>query len=154
MFQNLIHGSKLFFSIWVFFHEHSLFTGQQVKEKGIFLIRLYHFHPLHRYLDISRVITAESSPLHIGSSRSRTGNLWFPSAIANLQVANHKSTITLMRGNMHDKLSNIKFLLQIQFFKNYWRRVSNRLRLLIIKPFHIMKIKINSFSLDLESNVK
>ena len=35
----------------------------------------YHFHPLHRhYLDISRTITAESSPLHIRNSRSRTGN--------------------------------------------------------------------------------
>ena len=39
----------------------------------------YHFQPLHRYLDISRVITAESSPLHIASSRTRTKNLWFPS---------------------------------------------------------------------------
>ena len=28
----------------------------------------------------SWVITAESSPLHIASSRTRTGNLWFPSA--------------------------------------------------------------------------
>ena len=34
---------------------------------------------LDRYLDISRPITAESSPLQIGSSRTRTGNLWFPS---------------------------------------------------------------------------
>ena len=35
----------------------------------------YHFHPLHRhYLDISRTITAESSPLHIRNSRSRTGS--------------------------------------------------------------------------------
>ena len=69
-----------FFSIWVFFHEHSLFTGQQGKGEGIFLTPLYHFHPLHRHLDISRAIIAESSPLHIGSSRTRTGNLWFPSA--------------------------------------------------------------------------
>ena len=36
--------------------------------------------PLHRHLDISRAITAESSPLHIAGSRTRTGNLWFPSA--------------------------------------------------------------------------
>ena len=35
---------------------------------------------LHRHLDISWAITAESSPLHIVSSRTRTGNLWFPSA--------------------------------------------------------------------------
>ena len=69
-----------FFSIWVFFHEHSRFTGQQGKGEGIYLTPLYHFHPLHRHLDISRAITAESSPLHIASSRTRNGNLWFPSA--------------------------------------------------------------------------
>ena len=32
----------------------------------------YHFHPPHRHLDISRTITAESSPLHITSSRTQT----------------------------------------------------------------------------------
>ena len=36
--------------------------------------------PLHRHSDISRAITAESSPLRIADSRTRTGNLWFPSA--------------------------------------------------------------------------
>ena len=70
----------IFFSIWVFFHEHSRFTGQQGKGEGICLAPLYHFHPLHRHLDISRAITPESSPLHIAGSRTRTGNLWFPSA--------------------------------------------------------------------------
>ena len=69
-----------FFSIWVFFHEHSRFTGQQGKGEGNYLTPLYHFHPLHRHLDISRAIAAESSPLHIAGSRTRTGNLWFPSA--------------------------------------------------------------------------
>ena len=69
-----------FFSIWVLFHEHSRFTGQQGKGEGIYLTPLYHFHPLHRHLDISRAITAESSPLHIAGSRTRTGNLWLPSA--------------------------------------------------------------------------
>ena len=69
-----------FFSIWVFFHEHSRFTGQQGKGEGIYLTPLYHFHPLHRHLDISRAIAAESSPLHIVGSRTRTRNLWFPSA--------------------------------------------------------------------------
>ena len=37
-------------------------------------------HPLHRHLDISWAITAESSPLHIASSQTRTRNLRFPSA--------------------------------------------------------------------------
>ena len=59
-----------FFSIWVFFHEHSRFTGQQGKGEGIYLTPLYHFHPLHGHLDISRAVTAESSPLHIASSRA------------------------------------------------------------------------------------
>ena len=74
------YGTKLFqffvFSIWVFFHEHSEFTGQQGKGEGIYFTPLCHFLPLHRHLDISRVITAESSPLNIASSRTRTGNLW------------------------------------------------------------------------------
>ena len=58
----------IFFSIWVFFHDHSQFTGLQGKREGIYLTPHYHFHPLHRHLDISRAITAESSPLHIACS--------------------------------------------------------------------------------------
>ena len=69
-----------FFSMWVFFHKHSRITGLQGKGEGVSLTPHYHFHPLHTHLDISREITAESSPLHIASSRTRTGNLWFPSA--------------------------------------------------------------------------
>ena len=34
----------------------------------------------HRHLDISQAITADSSLLHIGSSRIRTRNVWFLSA--------------------------------------------------------------------------
>ena len=66
------------FSIRVFFHEHSRITGLQGKGEGISLTPHYHFHPLHRHLDISRIIAAEISPLHIASSRTRTGNLGFP----------------------------------------------------------------------------
>ena len=62
-----------FFSIWIFFNKHSRFTGQQGKEEGIYLTPLYHFHPLHRHLDIRRAITTETSPLRIASSRNRTG---------------------------------------------------------------------------------
>ena len=59
-----------FFSIWVFFYEHSRITGLQGKGEGISLTPHYHFHPFHRHLHISRAITAESSPLHIASSRT------------------------------------------------------------------------------------
>ena len=70
----------IFFSIWVLFHEHSRITGLHRKGEGIPLTPHCNFHWLHRHLDISRAITAESSPLHIASSRTRTGNLLFPSA--------------------------------------------------------------------------
>ena len=69
-----------FISILVFFNEHSRITGLQGKGERKSLNPHYHFHPLHRHLDISRAITAGSSPLHIASGRIRTVNLWFPSA--------------------------------------------------------------------------
>ena len=75
-FKN--HLKKKYHNIFFFFHEHSWFTGQQGKGEVISLIPLYHFHLLHRHLD-SQAITAESSPLHIATSRTRIGNLWFPS---------------------------------------------------------------------------
>ena len=40
---------------------------------------LLHIYPLRRHINISRVTTAESSPLHVASSRTRTWNLWLPS---------------------------------------------------------------------------
>ena len=77
LWNKHLQSSLFFFSIWVFSHEHSRFTRQQGKGEAISLSPLYHFHPLHRHLDISWAITAESSPLHIASSQTRTGNLWF-----------------------------------------------------------------------------
>ena len=73
-----------FFSIWVFFHKHSRIIGLQGKGEGISLTPQYHFHPLHRHLDISLPITAETSPLHIASSRTYTGNFGF-----HAQVTDH-----------------------------------------------------------------
>ena len=46
------------------------------KGEGIYLSPLYHFHPLHRHIDISQMITAESSPQHIASSRTRNVELF------------------------------------------------------------------------------
>ena len=48
------------FSIWVFFHKYSRFTGQQGKGEAIYLYPFYHFNPFHRHLDISRVIAVEN----------------------------------------------------------------------------------------------
>ena len=64
----------------VFFHEHSRFTGQHGKREGIYLTPPYHFRPLRGHLGIGRAIAAGGTPLRIATSRTRTGNLWFPSA--------------------------------------------------------------------------
>ena len=64
-----------FFSIRVFFHER--FTGQQGKGEVISLSPLYYFHPLHRHLEIGRVIAAESSTRHIASSHTQSGTFGF-----------------------------------------------------------------------------
>ena len=69
-----------YFFIPVLFHGHKRITGLQGKREAISLTPHYHFHPLHRHLDISQAIAAERSPLRIASSRSRTGNLEFPGA--------------------------------------------------------------------------
>ena len=45
-------AKKVLSPVWVFFHDHSQFTGQQEKGEGISLTPLYHFHPLYRHLDI------------------------------------------------------------------------------------------------------
>ena len=75
-FVFIFHHSIFFnFFIWVFFHVHSRITGLQGKGESISLTPHYHFHPLHRHLDINQAITAESSPLHIGSNRTQTGKL-------------------------------------------------------------------------------
>ena len=75
---------NLFFLFYLAFILSQSFTNQRTAGEGwghfLNLTLHYHFHALHRHLDISQAITAESSPLHIGSSRTRTGNLWFPSA--------------------------------------------------------------------------
>ena len=70
---------KFIIFLSVFFYVHSRFIGQQGKA-DLFLSPACSFPPFHRYLDISRVITAESSPLRIANSRIRTGNVWFTSA--------------------------------------------------------------------------
>ena len=51
-------------------------TGTSIMKQ---LTPLYHLYCLHRNLDISPVITADSSPLHVASSRTQTGTFEFPS---------------------------------------------------------------------------
>ena len=53
-----------------FFHKYSRITGQRVKGETISLYPFYHFHPLHRHLDITWVIAA---PLRILAARIEHG---------------------------------------------------------------------------------
>ena len=54
--------------MWIFSNDHSRISGLQEKEESITLTLHYHFQSLHKHLDISQVITAESSPLHIAEA--------------------------------------------------------------------------------------
>ena len=78
-----------FFSIWIFFHEHSRITGLQGEGEGISLTSHCHFRLLHRHLDISRATTAESSPLHIAGRQTRNGTWTWGFQV---QIANHQAT--------------------------------------------------------------
>ena len=80
--------NDLFFSIWLFFHEHSRITGLHGKGEIISLTSNYDFHSLHRHLYISRAINAEGLPLLIASSyEQRTfgelGTIGFQAQVAN-----------------------------------------------------------------------
>ena len=75
LFSQGLLSNFAFFSIWVFFFEHSPLTGKQRKEEAISLTTL---HLFHRHLDINQTITAESSPRHIASSWTQSRNHWFP----------------------------------------------------------------------------
>ena len=76
MLQSIIRFS-CFFSIWLSFHKYSQFKGQQVNEDAISLNPFYHYQPLHRSLEISPVIAAESLHMRIAGIRTRTGNLLY-----------------------------------------------------------------------------
>ena len=57
------------------FHEYSRFMGQQENGMAISLYPFYHFHPLHRRLDINRFIAEESSCPRIAGCRIQIKNL-------------------------------------------------------------------------------
>ena len=81
--KNIYIYIYIYFFIRVLFHEHSRITGLQRKGEGISLSPSNHFHPLHRHLEISRTVTAESSPLPIASTWTRIGNFDFRAQVAN-----------------------------------------------------------------------
>ena len=70
---------RVFLLLYIFFclgFHSQTFTNHRTagEEGGHFFKSSLPLPPLHRHLDISRAITAESSP----RSRAQTGNLWLP----------------------------------------------------------------------------
>ena len=63
-----MHFNSVIFYASFFFFVVSGTTGLQGKGEDISLTPHYHFHPLHRHLDISRAITTESPIAHYGKS--------------------------------------------------------------------------------------
>ena len=94
------------------------YLKQDSKGRGRpFLIPLYHFHLLHEHLHIHGMITAESSPLHMASCWTWTGNHWFSfSSVAVLQLLNHKpkNFLKIHKGNIADIIN--WFNLNLQHF--------------------------------------
>ena len=69
----------LFFLYCVFFSL-DIYDSQDSRRERPILTPVYHFHPLHKRLEISQAIAAKSSPLTIASDQTGTENLWFLSA--------------------------------------------------------------------------
>ena len=79
IFWFISWASFTFFSAWVFLTDIHDSQGSWGRWGYFFNLPLYHFHQL-QHLNISRAITAGSSPPRTAISQNRAGNLWFPSA--------------------------------------------------------------------------
>ena len=64
------------FVLFVFFRNHSQFTGSQWKGEANSLTPPYQFYLLYKNLDISWTITVDSWPLHEAGSQNKTGKPW------------------------------------------------------------------------------
>ena len=79
-YRYFLQLSRLFFYPGFSSRGFTIHSTAGERGEAISLTPLYNLQMPHRYLDINRVVTAASSALHMTSSRTRTGNLWFPSA--------------------------------------------------------------------------
>ena len=75
--HNLLFLVLLFFFYLAFLSRIFMIHSQQVKGEAISLYPFYHFHPFHSHLDISWIISTESSYLRIAGTRNRRWNLWY-----------------------------------------------------------------------------
>ena len=114
-----------FYLFFFFFQKYPQFTGHQEKEETISLYSFKHFRLFHRHLDISWVIAAENSPLHIAGSRNCTWNLWYTLfgihlstlALVAVDVKRMLKTRVTM-GNIYRVLLNVTKRLIFAMFKD------------------------------------
>ena len=97
----------VFFFFFFFFLSRTFTIDRKFGEAwGISLTHFCHFLPLQRHLEINRIIITESSPLHIMSSRTQTGCLYFPSGIwqplSHAHITIHFCPVTI-KINLHSR---------------------------------------------------
>ena len=82
------------------------------------LTPLYHFHPLPKYLDISRVITAESSPMHIQLAAGLEPETFGYRA----QVTSHQASLKLSENLNVQKVIRLILAPKFGYYRlHYWQ---------------------------------
>ena len=111
-----------FFSFWVFFHEHSLFTGQQAKGGDIFVTPLYHFHPLHTQTLARRLLQRAHLCTQLAAGLE-PGNFGFLAQVAN-DIVDIGNLVDLLRTVIiHEECGNLKvFVDSEEFTRNIYKK--------------------------------
>ena len=127
-----------FLSVQVFFDEHSRFTGQLGKGEAISLLPFFHFHLLHRHLDIIWSVTAESSPsAHSQQSDSNQEPLISERQLLTNQLSTLQFTVFQYRFDSPqvkpDLISSLK-----DFVNKLPHKLANNLKLRILGKWKIL----------------
>ena len=93
-----------------FFQEYSQFSVEQGKGEAIFLTPLYHFHPLHRHLDVSRLVPQSNRERLDSEGMSLTTNLRTQKQCAEIiclaRATSDRLTYILLGNKLLDRLNN------------------------------------------------
>ena len=69
--------------------------------------------PSYKHLDISRVITADSSPLHIASGRTQAGNPCFRTQVTKHQVTHPQIMDLIVMEVQKDNVTVAKYIMNV-----------------------------------------
>ena len=95
------------FSIWVFFHEHSRFTGHQGKGETISLTLLYHIYPVYRHLDTVQLLQRAHLYTYVAAAGLKPETFGFLAQVANHHATRSKNLIYYF---LKKKYINIDYL--------------------------------------------